>query len=71
VFINLQQVTSQSDIHSLSPTFGQLSGGTLVTAVGLIPSTGVVVYVNSSDGVMSPVEHNIKYVLLDLIYYLI
>jgi len=58
------------DIHNLSPTFGQLSGGTLVTAVGLIPSTGVEVYVNSL-GVMSPVEHNIEYVLLDLIYYLI
>ncbi|KAF6021994.1 MET [Bugula neritina] len=54
------QVSSPSDIHSLSPTFGQVSGGTLVTAVGLIPNTGVEVYVNSSDGVMSPVEHNIK-----------
>jgi len=71
MYINLQQVTSQLDVHSLIPTFGQLSGGTLVTAVGLIPSIGVEVYLNSSDGVMSPVEHNIEYVVLDLIYYLI
>jgi len=69
MFINLQQVTSQSDVHSLIPTFGQLSGGTLVTAVGLIPSTGVEVYVNNSDGIMSPVEHKIRCVLLDLAHY--
>jgi len=62
-------VTSPSDIHSLSPTVGQVSGGTMVTAVGLIPSTGVEVYVNNSDGIISLVEHNIRYVLLDLAYY--
>jgi len=69
MFIKLPQVTSPSDIHSLSPTVGQVSGGTMVTAVGLIPSTGVEVYVNNSDGIMSPVEHKIWCVLLDLAYY--